>query len=448
MLDSDESRGTTSRLAPHLFRAAVLVAFALLATQLWRLQIVEGPQLRQRADSNRVRVSQITPPRGVIYDRKGTLVASNAPIFVVSIVPADLKPAQEADTYARLSKMVEVPIPEMRAAVEKRKVDGHIFDPVPIKSNVPREAALLIEQELASLPGVKVTVESVRKYAEGRLLAHILGYVSPISPAILPQDEYKQKIEKDGYTINDKIGAAGLEDTYESVMRGRPGRQLYEVEASGREVGTLRVERPDPGKNLVMTIDLDLQRSVTQILQEGLFQGNVGVAIVSDAKTGEILSLVSLPGYDDNVFGDESREAELSALLKDPEQPFFHRAIAGNYPPGSTFKLVTGLGALQEGVASRNTIIESKGILWVPHDFYPGIRQPFPDWSALGKLNYLQAIANSSNIYFFYLGGGYEPEGFVGLGNERLARYARMIGYGSPTGVDLPVPRWSSRRTR
>jgi penicillin-binding protein 2 len=438
MLDSDESRGTTSRLAPHLFRAAVLVSFALLATQLWRLQIVEGPQLRQRADNNRVRVSQITPPRGVIYDRNGTLVASNAPIFVVSIVPADLKPAEEANTYARLSEMVDVPVPEMRAAVEKRKVDGHVFDPVPIKSNVPREAALLIEQELASLPGVKVTVESVRKYAEGRLLAHILGYVSPISPAILPQDEYKQKIEKDGYTINDKIGAAGLEDTYESVMRGRPGRQLYEVEASGREVGTLRVERPDPGKNLVMTIDLDLQRSVTQILHEGLFQGNVGVAIVSDAKTGEILALVSLPGYDDNVFGDESREEELSALLKDPEQPFFHRAIAGNYPPGSTFKLVTGLGALQEGVANRNTIIESKGILWVPHDFYPGYRQPFPDWSALGKLNYLQAIANSSNIYFFYLGGGYEPEGFVGLGNERLARYARMIGYGSPTGIDLP----------
>jgi penicillin-binding protein 2 len=213
---------------------------------------------------------------------------------------------------------------------------------------------------------------------------------------------------------------------------------MYEVEASGREVGTLREERAEPGKNLVTTIDLDLQKSVRQFLSEGLYHGSVGVAVVSDAKSGEILSLVSLPDYDDNVFGDDSREDELAALLKDPEQPFFHRAIAGNYPPGSTFKLVTGLGALQEGVANRNTIIESKGILWVPHDYYPGYRQPFPDWSVLGKLNYLQAIANSSNIYFFYLGGGYEPEGFVGLGNERLARYARMIGYGAPTGVDLP----------
>ena len=173
-------------------------------------------------------------------------------------------------------------------------------------------------------------------------------------------------------------------------------------------------------------------------MSEGLFNGAVGVAVVSDAKTGELLALVSLPGYDNNVFGDDSREDELSALLKDPEQPFFHRAVAGNYPPGSTFKLVTGLGGLQEGVSSRNTIIESKGILWVPHDYYPGHRQPFPDHSVLGKLNYPQAIANSSNIYFFYLGGGFEPEGFVGLGNERLARYARMIGFGTPTGIDLP----------
>jgi penicillin-binding protein 2 len=438
MLDSDESRASTSGLAPHLFRAAVLVTFALLATQLWRLQIVEGAQLRQRADNNRVRVSPITPQRGVIYDRKGTLIASNAPIFVVSIVPADLKSSQEADTYARLSEMIDVPVPEMRQAVEKRKADGHTFDPVPVKSNVPREDALLVEQNLASLPGVKVSVESARKYAEGTVMSHILGYLGPISPASLTPAEYKQKIEKDGYTINDKLGAAGLEDTYESVLRGRPGRKMYEVEASGREVSELREERAEPGKNLVTTIDLELQRAVTQYLSEGLYHGAVGVAVVSDAKTGEILSLVSLPSYDNNVFGDDSREDELAALLKDPEQPFFHRAIAGNYPPGSTFKLVTGMGALQEGVASRNTIIESKGILWVPHDYYPGVRQPFPDWSALGKLNYLQAIANSSNIYFFYLGGGYEPEGFVGLGNERLARYARMIGYGSPTGIDLP----------
>jgi len=438
MLDSGEPRGTTSSVTPYLFRAAVLIAFVLLAVQLWRLQIVEGPQLRQRADSNRVRISPIPPPRGVIYDRKGTIVASNAPIFVVSVTPADIKKDQESATYARLSGLVGVSVAEIRQAVEKRRADGHIFDPVPIKQNVPREAALVVEQDLANLPGVSISVDSARRYSEGRVLSQVLGYLGPISPQVLSPAEYKDKIEKEGYSVNDKIGMAGVEDTYESVLRGRPGRRMYQVEASGREVSTLRVERPEPGRNVVLTIDLDLQKAVTQIVSEGLFHGSVGVAVVSDAKTGEVLALVSLPTYDDNVFGDDSREGELADLLKDSEQPLFHRAIAGNYPPGSTFKLVTGLGALQEGIATRNTVIESKGILWVPHDYYPGYRQPFPDWAPLGKLNFTQAIANSSNIYFFYLGGGYEPEGFVGLGNERLARYARMIGYGSPTGIDLP----------
>ncbi len=213
---------------------------------------------------------------------------------------------------------------------------------------------------------------------------------------------------------------------------------MYEVEASGRVVSELRVERPEPGKNLVLNIDLDVQRMVANILREGLHQGNVGAAIISSVKTGEVLALVSLPSYDNNIFADDSREEELSRLLTDPEQPFFHRGIAGNYPPGSTFKLVTGLGALQEGVAARDTVIESKGVLYVQHDYYPTYRQPFLDWAPLGRLNFIQAIANSSNIYFFYLGGGYEPERFVGLGNERLARYARMMGFGAPTGIDLP----------
>ena len=437
MIDSGEPRGTSS-VAPLLFRAFVLVAFAILAAQLWRIQIVEGPQLRQRSDNNRVRVSQISPPRGVIYDRKGTMVASNAPIFVVSIVPADLPPRGEAAVYDRLARLLDMSPGEIRQAVDRRKSESDMFTPVPIRSNVPREAALMIEQRHIELPGVHISVESARRYAEGSLLSHLLGYTGPISPSVLSPGEYKQKIENEGYSINDRIGTAGLEDAYERFLRGKPGRRMYEVEASGRAVSELRVERAEPGKNLVLTIDVDVQRMVANTLKEGLHHGNVGVAVVSNVKSGEILALVSLPTYDNNVFADDAREEELAALLKDPEQPFFHRAIAGKYPPGSTFKLVTGLGALQEGVATRNTILESKGVLYVAHDYYPTYRQPFPDWAPLGRLNFIQALANSSNIYFFYLGGGYKPERFVGLGNERLARYARMMGFGAVTGVDLP----------
>jgi penicillin-binding protein 2 len=167
---------------------------------------------------------------------------------------------------------------------------------------------------------------------------------------------------------------------------------------------------------------------------------------VMKPKTGEILALVSQPTYDNNVFTDDSRDDELSSLLKDPSQPFFDRAVSGLYPPGSTFKLVTGLAALQEGVATRNTVIDSRGAIYFDNDRYPGANasQRLPEWTpvGLGKLNFIQAIANSSNIYFFILGGGFEkdyPSGplRLGLGNDRIARYARMLGYGAPTGIDL-----------
>jgi penicillin-binding protein 2 len=439
MHDPGEPRGT-SGVVPHLFRAAVLISFAVLAAQLWRLQIVEGPQLRQRADNNRVRVSQITPPRGVIYDRNGAILASNAPSFVVSVVPADLPPRGEAAVYGRLAGLLDINPAEIQQAVDKRRAAADPFTPVPLKSNVPREAALMIEQRHIELPGVVVSVETARKYVDGPLFAHIIGYTGPISPQVLSPDEYKQKIDREGYTVNDRIGTAGVEDTYESYLRGRPGKRMYEVEASGRVVAELRVERPEPGRNFPLTLYIELQRTVANTLREGLHNGNVGVAIVSNVKSGEILSMVSLPSFDDNIFGDDAREEELSRLLKDAEQPFFHRAIAGRYPPGSTFKVVTGLGALQEGIATRDTTIETHGVLYVPNDFYPTVRQRFPDWPGApqGRFNLTQAIANSSNIYFFYLGGGYDPERFVGLGNERLARAARTLGFGAPTGIDLP----------
>ena len=353
MLDSGEPRGKTSAVAPYLFRAAVIIAFGILVAQLWRLQIVEGQQLRQRADSNRVRVSPISPPRGVIYDRKGTIAASNAPIFVVSITPADVKSPQEAPLYARLSSLVGVSVPDIRQAVEKRRADGHVFDPVPIKSNVPREAALVVEQDLSNLPGVSVTVDSARRYSEGSVMAQILGYLGPISPAVLSPSEYKDKIEKEGYSINDKIGMSGVEDTYESVLRGLPAAGCTRLRRLAARSARSATSCPSRARNVVLSVDLDLQKAVTQYLSEGLYHGNVGVAIVSDAKTGEILAMVSLPSYDNNVFGDDSREDELSSLLKDPEQPLFHRAIAGNFPPGSTFKLVTGLGRSRKASRPR-----------------------------------------------------------------------------------------------
>jgi penicillin-binding protein 2 len=237
------------------------------------------------------------------------------------------------------------------------------------------------------------------------------------------------------------VGAAGIEQAYEKDLRGHPGKRSYEVEASGQEVAELRRQDPQPGNNLVLSIDLDLQRDVMRILHEGLRNGPGGAAIVMDPRNGEILAMVSTPSFDANIIGDKSRDDELQQLLDDKQNtPFVSRAFSGQYPPGSVFKLVTGSAALQEGVANRDTVIDSKGVMYVESDQYPGVRQPFKDNSAYGPQTFFQGVANSSNIYFFYLGGGFQEGNatlFEGLGVDRLARYARAFGYGARTGLDI-----------
>jgi penicillin-binding protein 2 len=181
---------------------------------------------------------------------------------------------------------------------------------------------------------------------------------------------------------------------------------------------------------------VEFQREVERLLQEGLQDSPSGVAIVTRPSTGEVLAMVALPTFDNNVFSTGDSDAEIEALLTDPNRPLFNRTIGGQYPPGSTFKLVTGAAALHEQIANRNTVIESKGAIFVPNEYNPQLLQRFPDWSVLGRMNFVQGLANSSDVYFYYLGGGFEN--FRGLGNERLATYAREFGYGARTGIDLP----------
>jgi penicillin-binding protein 2 len=451
MIDSVEPQGKLS-LPTIAFRLVVVLAFTGLAAQLWRLQIVEGRDFRRRAEENSIRDVRLPAPRGVIYDRRlldgeTRILAYNAPIFVVSIVPADLPKGREEEVYERLSMVVGVPVAELRAKVAKQRVENDLFTPVPVKYNLDRATALRVDQARLELPGVGVSVESTRRYVEGPLFSHLLGYTGLISPTLLKPEVYKQLTSPEGgYSINDRIGADGLEERYEQTLRGHYGRKRMEVEASGRQRELGVAESARPGSNLVLSIDLDLQRFVDTALREGLHTTLSGVAVVMSPRTGEVLALVSQPSFDNNIFTDDGRDDELAALFQDSSQPFFNRAVAGLYPPGSTFKLITGIAALQEGVATRDTQIEIRGAIFFENDRYPGANasQRLPEWTTagLGRLNFIGAIANSSNIYFFILGGGYErdfPSGplRLGLGHDRIARYARMFGYGAPTGIDL-----------
>jgi penicillin-binding protein 2 len=438
------------RTATWLFRGVVLLVFGVLTAQLWRLQVVDGQAYTNRSAANWLRQAVIPPQRGVIYDRNRTLLAANAPIFVISITPADVPKGRMQEIVIRVANELRVPPDDIQRVVDARQArkDYNAFNPIPVSSNVDREAVMRLSEHQLDMPGVQVGVESTRRYTEGTLISHIIGYMGAISA-----DEADQ-LQQQGYGLDDHIGAAGIEQAYEKDLRGQPGKRLYQVEVSGQEVGELRRQDAQPGNNLVLTLDLDLQRDVTRILQEGLRNAPGGAAIVMDPRNGEILAMVSTPSFDANIIGDPSRDDELKTLLNDKQNtPMFPRAFAGQYPPGSVFKLVTGSASLQEGVANRDTVVDSKGVMYVESDEYPGVRQAFNDNFAYGPQTFLQGIANSSNIYFFWLGGGYQEGNktvFEGLGVDRLARYARSYGYGARTGLDIsgeadgtiPDPTW------
>ncbi|HEV7665068.1 MAG TPA: penicillin-binding protein 2 [Chloroflexota bacterium] len=438
------------RASTWFFRVVVLLLFGILTAQLWKLQVVDGQSYTNRSAANWLRQAVIPPQRGVIYDRNKTLLATNAPIFVVSITPADVPKGRMPEIIIRVANELRIPPADVQKVIEARQArkDYSVFNPIAVSFNVDRQAVMRISEHQLDMPGVQVGVESSRRYTDGTLIAHIMGYMGAISA-----DEADQ-LQQAGYGLDDHIGAAGVEQAYEKDLRGQPGKRLYQVEVTGQEVGELKRQDATPGRNLVLALDLDLQRDVMRILQEGLRNAPGGAAIVMDPRNGEVLAMVSTPSFDANIIGNSARDDELQQLLVDKERtPMFPRAFSGQYPPGSVFKLVTGSAALQEGVANRDTVVDSKGVMYVESDEYPGVRQAFNDNAAYGPQTFLQGIANSSNIYFFWLGGGFQEGNktlFEGLGVDRLSKYARAFGYGARTGLDIrgeqdgtiPDPTW------
>src|SRR5581483_3313082 len=246
------------------------------------------------------------------------------------------------------------------------------------------------------------------------------------------EEDYAALKDK-GYIASDRIGKADVEAAYENYLRDVPGRKEIEKDASGREIRTLAQDAPKPGNDLVLSLDLDLQKKTQEFVTQAA-HGGQGAAVVMDVHTGEVLALVSLPTYDNNIFSGKVDEARLQQYLDDPKKPLVNHALSEQYAPGSIFKQITGSAALQEGVASPSTTITSTGAIQVPNEYDPSVVYTFRDWRALGTLNFYGGVAMSSDVYFYYLAGGYHAYGnnFNGLGIERLARYARQFGLGRP----------------
>jgi penicillin-binding protein 2 len=425
------ARPSRSRFVAATVIAALL--FGVLAARLFQLQVVEGARYTAQAVAARTIEMPIRSPRGLIFDREGRPLAVNIPSWTLYARPADLpsgKAARDA-VLARAANLSGVAL----SSVLKRLADfgGSPFDLVPLGTDLSREAALLIAEEGDQLPGISVGAEARREYLDetgarnGELLAHLLGYTGPVS-----QSEFED-LSAIGYLRDDVIGRDGVEASYEKELRGTYGSELLERDAGGRPVKVLQqLSDPIPGKNLMLTIDARMQRIATETLKWGLQAAGVaqGVTIVMNPQTGEILAMVSLPTYDNDKFAAGISAADYAAYLADPTRPLRNHAIADIYPPGSTFKLVTGLAALDEGVTTVSQRWPTYGCYQIP-DAPAG--QCLFDWNhaGFGPLSIVDAYAKSSDTFFYQMA--------VGLGVDRLGGWARQLGFGEKSGLRLPT---------
>ena len=391
---------------------SVLVIAVLIGRAAY-LQIYQGEYYAGLADGNRIRIVPSMAPRGTFYDRNGELLVTNRPGFSVSLLP--LTAPISDDVIARLSDLLKVPTDEI-----KTKIAGHSgFNPIRIKTDVTPDIVSIIEEQKSQYPGVVIELTPIRDYILKQEGAHTFGYVSEIN------DTELEKMKDEGYKSGDIIGKFGIEKIYDKELRGENGGQQVEVDVSGKPVQILGRKEPVPGDDLELTIDIKLQQAAEKAVDEQLTQigAHAAAAVVMNPQTGEILAMVSRPAFDPNLFAHGISSKDWNQLNNNPYHPMDNKTITGEYPPGSTFKIVTGTAALTEGVVTPDEQIFDSGHHWI-------IPKGNADGEALGWLNFRSALAHSDNVYFYEMGNR--------LGIDRLEKYARMFGLGAKTGIDLP----------
>jgi penicillin-binding protein 2 len=402
------------------FALVVILAAGGLTARLFYLQVVDGGRFATLATRNRTVLEFVPSPRGLIYDRKGRPLVTNVPTFAVKLRPADLPQAERPQVVARLAALLGMDAADINATIDSNP--GSNFDLVRIAGDVDENTARLIAEAGFELPGVQIAVEARRQYTYGPLFSQILGYTGPVSADQLAQ------LKAAGYLPDDLVGKTGLEDEYESQMRGRYGSQNVERDAAGRKTQVLQtVADAVPGDSLNLTIDTKEQKYAQTALQWAMKEIGLkrGVVIVMNPQTGEILALVSLPTYDDNLFARGISNADYRQLIDDPDKPLLNHATQAHYPPGSTYKLVTGTGGLADKKITPSTQLLTKSYLTL------GTTR-FYDWNrrGFGPCDIYCGFGHSSDTFFFQVAGM--------LGIDRLGHWGEQFGFGRKTGIDLP----------
>jgi penicillin-binding protein 2 len=397
-------------------KRVLVFTLIILFMRLFDLQILKGQEMKRLSEQNRVRIKKIVAPRGTIFDRNGKIVSDTQPSFNLYIIPEDIKDFTQ--TVDGLVDLLELDRDEIIAKLKEARDFPSSF-PVKIESDVSMDQVAKVEANKFYLPGVAIQIEPKRNYPYGTMLAHVLGYVSEVSAGELKKKEYKD------YSPGDAIGKFGLERMYEKYLRGIDGEKRVEVDASGREVRVLDVIEPIPGNSLYLNIDMDVQEAVEKAY-DGKDGGpdRKGGTVVSAPRSGGVLALVSRPAFDPNQLTSGSKRYWQSIALDD-RHPLQNRAIQGRFPPGSTFKVVLALEALERGIINEHTSFTCTG-------GFPFGNRVFRCWERRGHgvISVHRAIVESCDVFFYNVG--------LRLGIDAIHEAGEKIGLTRLTGIDLP----------
>lgn len=467
----------------------VILLFILYAFRLFSLQILDGSSFLAQAEENRTTRVSDTTQRGIIYDRNGIVLARNIASYNVTITPAylpgtlpfeynnpeDPVPGTIQEVYRHLSNLVGVPVSAGSINGELTEEQVRLFkpcesnlgikeivyiqdttapyDPVRIICDVDQSIAMQVREQAAEMPGVSIEVEPVRDYPTGELTAEIIGFLGPIpanQPGLSLEDYYREKGFVPG---RDKVGYAGVENSLQDILGGQNGERYVEVDVAGKELrNIIEPINPVPGNNVRLTIDTRLQTAARQALVGEIdfwnryfnrIQSTSGVVVAMNPKTGEVLAMVSYPSYENNRFAREIPGDYYIQLTEDPAKPLLNKAISGEYPPGSVFKMPTAIGALNERVVAPDYEVDDPGKIIVEEKALPnsvGRTREYVCWEETGhgQVNWLKGVMLSCDVYFYKIGGGYRDQVKEGLGIWRLGEYSRALGYGAPSGIELP----------
>ena len=387
------------------------LAFFLIFIRLWSLQVIKGGDLRRLSENNCIRLRENPADRGMLLDRKGRIVAHNRPSFEVYLIPEDLKVNPEVVT--EVGNLLKIPPEEIQERINTQKRRAP-FKPVRIKSDIDWNELANLEFNRVYLPGLFVDVRPRRAYDYGDLASHLIGYLGEVD-----ENELKQAKETP-YRMGTLIGKYGVEYRWENDLRGTDGGRQIEVDALGREIRPLGIVESFPGNNLFLTIDLDLQRTA-----EEAYQDKNGALVAMDPKTGRILAMVSKPSFEPDIFARNILPEEWKSLVENPHHPLQNKGIQGQYPAGSTFKIVTAIAGLESGSITPDTQFICKGA-------FPYGNRDFRCWKegGHGAISLHRAIVESCDIYFYQVG--------LKVGVDLIAHYANEFNLGRVTGISLP----------